>query len=75
MKLNFKINLIILFLIFTISCKPLKNLSTQNFEVEKIKKGEYEKLNGVYYNNQDTVFGNLEAKSVKNIMNKIKELI
>jgi hypothetical protein len=58
MKLNFKINLLILLLILSISCKPLKNLSPQNFEVEKIKKGEYEKLNGVYYNNQDTVFGN-----------------
>jgi hypothetical protein len=58
---NLKIHftLLILTILVLSSCKSLKNLSPQDYEIQGIDKENYSLLNGTYKNVQDTVFGEI----------------
>ena len=54
------LNLIIItFSILAFSCKPLKNHSPSQNLIDVVTKENFSALNGVYKNNQDTVFGKI----------------
>lgn len=46
----------------TIGCKPLKNLSSNTYTIDSLQKTDFSKLNGIYKNSQDTVFGKIIHK-------------
>ena len=63
------------FVVIFIGCRPLKNLSPTTYQIEPIKKNEFEKLNGRYYNFQDTVFGKITHNPARGIDENNKKLL
>lgn len=54
-------NSLLIFLILTsiAGCQPLKNMSSNDYLIDNLQKTDFAKLNGIYKNSQDTVFGEI----------------
>lgn len=47
-------------LIIMTGCKPLSKIANNNIQTKVITNNDYEKLNGIYSNSYDTIFGGVE---------------
>ena len=59
MNNRYLILFLILIVFLTTGCSSLTNLSSDNYSITKINKNDFNKLNGIYNNYQDTVFGEI----------------
>ncbi len=67
--------LIFLILNSTTGCQPLKNMSSNDYLIDNLQKNDFVKLNGIYQNSQDTVFGQIVHMPYRGINENIRNLI
>ncbi len=67
--------LILLILISLIGCQPLKNMSSNDYQIVNLKKHDFKKLNGIYKNTQDTVFGQIVHMPYRGINENNRNLL
>jgi hypothetical protein len=56
--------LLLMAVLFMVGCQRLTNLCPAEYEIEKLNEEEFMKLNGVYSNHEDTVFGELSRAPI-----------
>ncbi len=67
--------LILLILTSSTGCQSLKNMSSNDYQIDNLKKYDFEKLNGIYKNTQDTVFGEIVHKPYRGINENDRNLL